>query len=152
MKTTVRTLVSTALLALSAPVLADSQEVLIDGVWARATVGANRPAAVYIEFRNTGANDLKLTGIQTDIAERAEVHMTETDENGVSTMKPAGEISLPSGENVEFQPGGLHIMLMNLSKPLIEGDSFKIRFDFDDGGSLPATVRVLGIAARGPEN
>lgn len=151
MKARILTSALAAFLTLSAPVLADSQEVLIDDVWARATVGANRPAAVYITFRNTGGSAVKLAGISTDIAERAEVHLSQTDNNGVTTMRPAGDITIPSGKFVEFQPGGLHIMLMNLNEPLTEGDTFKIKFDFDDGESLLATVRVRGIAARGPE-
>ncbi|MGB2202351.1 MAG: copper chaperone PCu(A)C [Pseudooceanicola atlanticus] len=51
-----------------------------------------------------------------------------------------------------FEPGGLHIMLMGLQEPLVEGDSIQLDLLFDDGGRMPVNVRVRGIAARGPRN
>jgi len=132
--------------------MADSLEVLVDAGWARASIGTSRPAAAYITFRNTGGKAVTLTGLTTAVAKRAEVHLTQTDDAGVSTMSPAGDIALPPGEDVTFQPGGLHIMLMGLNAPLKEGERFELTLEYDDGGSKTVEVNVLGVAARGPEN
>ena len=67
-------------------------------------------------------------------------------------MEPAGEILLRPGNDLVFEPGGLHIMLMGLQEPLVEGDSIQLDLLFDDGGRMPVNVRVRGIAARGPRN
>lgn len=149
----IRALMSLSLAAtLAGAAAADSLEILVDAPWARATVGAGRPAAVYLSLRNTGGDDLLLTGVQTEIAERAAVHISATDAKGVTTMKPAGEVAIPAGEDVVLQPGGLHIMLMGLTKPLTKGDSFRLGLMFDDGGTVPVTVQVRGIAATGPRD
>jgi hypothetical protein len=137
---------------LSTPVAADSQEILVDDVWARATIGVSRPAAVYFTLRNTGGDAVKLIGFETTIAKRAEAHRSKIDANGISTMEPAGEILLRPGNDLVFEPGGLHIMLMGLQEPLVEGDSIQLDLLFDDGGRMPVNVRVRGIAARGPRN
>ena len=136
----------------SAPVMADSQEILVDEVWARASIGVNRPGAVYLTLRNTGGAAVKLVGIETQIAKSAEAHRSNTDQNGVSTMEPAGDVLLPPGRDVAFQPGGLHIMLMGLQEPLVEGNSVRLELLFDDGGRMAVTVRVRGVAATGPRS
>ncbi len=149
----VRVLASLPLVALlSGVAIADSQEILIDDVWARATVGASRPGVVYLSLRNTGGIAVNLTAIRTDIAARAEAHISETDANGVSTMRPAGIVAIRAGTNVDFAPGGLHIMLMDLVEPLVEGETFELDLVFDDGGILTVSARVRGIAATGPRD
>ena len=136
----------------SAPSQADSQEILVDDVWARASIGMSRPGAVYLTIRNTGGKVVTLVGIETQIADRAEVHRTETDANGVSSMAYVGDLSIAPGREVELKPGGLHIMLMGLKEPMLEGSRIKLELIFDDGGRIPVAVSVRGIAATGPRS
>jgi len=136
----------------SAPSQADSQEILVDDVWARASIGMSRPGAVYLTIRNTGGKVVTLVGIETQIADRAEVHRTATDANGVSSMAYVGDLSIAPGREVELKPGGLHIMLMGLKEPMLEGSRVKLELIFDDGGRIPVAVSVRGIAATGPRS
>ncbi len=136
----------------SAPSQADSQEILVDDVWARASIGISRPGAVYLTIRNTGGKVVTLVGIETQIADRAEVHRTATDANGVSSMAYVGDLSIAPGREVELKPGGLHIMLMGLKEPMLEGSRIKLELIFDDGGRIPVAVSVRGIAATGPRS
>ena len=136
----------------SAPSQADSQEILVDDVWARASIGISRPGAAYLTIRNTGGKAVTLVGIETQIADRAEVHRTETDANGVSSMAYVGDLSIAPGREVELKPGGLHIMLMGLKEPMLEGSRIKLELIFDDGGRIPVAVSVRGIAATGPRS
>ncbi|MAB06736.1 MAG: copper chaperone PCu(A)C [Rhodobacteraceae bacterium] len=136
----------------SAPSQADSQEILVDDVWARASIGMSRPGAVYLTIRNTGGKVVTLVGIETQIADRAEVHRTATDANGVSSMAYVGDLSIAPGREVELKPGGLHIMLMGLKEPMLEGSRIKLELIFDDGGRIPVAVSVRGIAATGPRS
>jgi copper(I)-binding protein len=80
-----------------------------------------------------------------------DIHQTTTDANGVSSMASVGEITIPPGERVSLEPGGLHAMLMRLQTPMIEGEVFFMTLIFDDGGAVTIDVPILGIAARGPE-
>ncbi len=80
-----------------------------------------------------------------------DIHRTTTDANGVSSMAPAGEITIAPGETLSLEPGGLHAMLMQLQTPMVEGESFSMTLTFDDGGTVTVDVPILGIAARGPE-
>lgn len=153
MKTAIYGLMAALMLASGAamPALADSEDVVIEDAWARASIGVNRPGAAYMTIRNAGDEAVTLTGIRTDLAMMLEIHQTSTTAEGVSSMAPAGDIEIASGESVLLEPGGLHAMLMRLQRPMAEGENFSVTLDFSDGGEITVEVPILGIAARGPE-
>jgi copper(I)-binding protein len=152
-KTAIYGLMAALMLASGAamPALADSEDVVIEDAWARASIGVNRPGAAYMTIRNAGDEAVTLTGIRTDLAMMLEIHQTSTTAEGVSSMAPAGDIEIASGESVLLEPGGLHAMLMRLQRPMAEGENFSVTLDFSDGGEITVEVPILGIAARGPE-
>jgi len=67
-------------------------------------------------------------------------------------MTPMGDIEIAPDEAVALEPGGLHVMLMQLSRPMIEGETFALTLVFADGDEATVEVPILGIAARGPTN
>lgn len=136
---------------LSAPAFADSEDVIVENAWSRASIGVNRPGAAYLTVRNTGNEAVTLTGLATPLAMMPEIHETKTNANGVSSMTPAGEMTIDAGKSVALEPGGLHAMLMKLQNPMIEGETFPLTLTFSDGGEVTVEVPILGIAARGPE-
>ncbi|GAB5377833.1 MAG: hypothetical protein AcusKO_42950 [Acuticoccus sp.] len=106
----------------------------------------------YMQIRNVGENPVTLTGIEVDVAEMAEIHRTTTNDQGVSTMAPAGKIEIALGATIALEPGGLHAMLMQLKRPLNQGDSFSLTIILSDGGEVSVEVPILGIAAQGPQD
>lgn len=139
------------LAGLSVPAFADSEDVIVENAWSRASIGVNRPGAAYMTVRNTGDEAVTLTGLATPLAMMPEIHESKTNAEGVSSMSPAGEITIAPGESVALEPGGLHAMLMKLQEPMIEGETFPLTLTFSDGGEVTVEVPILGIAARGPE-
>tara|TARA_R110002072_G_scaffold262761_1_gene421604 strand:- start:7916 stop:8344 length:429 start_codon:yes stop_codon:yes gene_type:complete len=137
---------------LSAPALAGSEDLVVEGAWSRASIGTSRPGAAYMTIRNTGDEAVTLTGIRTDLAMMPAIHRTSTDDQGVSSMAPAGAIVIAPGETVALEPGGLHAMLMRLQMPMAEGDRFLLMLIFSDGGEVEVDIPILGVAARGPES
>lgn len=136
---------------LGTSVLAGSEDVVIKAAWSRASIGTIRPGAAYMTIRNTGDEPVTLTGIRTDLAMMPAIHRSSTNDQGVSSMAPAGEIEIEPGGTVALEPGGLHAMLMDLQRPMAEGDKFALTLDFSDSGAVTVEVPILGIAARGPE-
>lgn len=135
----------------SAPALAGAEDVIVEGAWSRASIGTSRPGAAYMTIRNTGDEPVTLTGIRTELAMMPEIHRTSTNDQGVSSMAPTGEIEIGPGETVALEPGGLHAMLMRLQRPMVEGDEFLLMLIFSDGGEVEVDIPILGVAARGPE-
>jgi periplasmic copper chaperone A len=141
-----------AIAGLAGTAWAEEPTVIVEDAWSRASIGMNRPGAAYMTIRNLGAETETLVGIRTDLAMMPEIHLSATNEQGVSTMTPMGDIEIAPDEAVALEPGGLHVMLMRLSRPMIEGETFALTLVFADGDEATVEVPILGIAARGPTN
>jgi periplasmic copper chaperone A len=61
---------------------------------------------------------------------------------GSMTMREVASIELTAGETVALEPGGLHIMLLDLVEPLVVGDTFEVTLTFESGAELVVTAEV----------
>ncbi len=148
---TAAVIASCLFIGLPTTTVADSEDVVVENAWARASIGVNRPGAAYMTIRNNGTDSATLVGLETPLSMMPDIHETKTDANGVSSMAPAGDIMIPPGESVSLEPGGLHAMLMRPQIKMVEGETFPLTLNFADGGTLTVDVPILGISARGPE-
>ena len=58
------------------------------------------------------------------------------------TMHQVSAVELPAGEAVVFEPGGLHVMLVDLAGPLESGSSFELTLTFAIAAPKTVTVDV----------
>jgi copper(I)-binding protein len=137
-----------AIILIPVGAMAQGGSVQITKAWARATPGGAQTGAAYVTLEAPAGD--KLTGASTPAAQKAEIH-TMSMENGVMKMRPVeGGVDLPPGQAVTFKPGGYHIMLTGLAKPLTEGQSFPLTLDFAKAGAKQVTVMVEKVGAMGP--
>ena len=134
----------------ASPLLAGGEDVVVEDAWSRASIGTSRPGVAYMTLRNTGAEPVVVTGLRTDLAMMPMIHATSTDAQGVTRMSHMEEVDIAEGETVALAPGGLHVMLMDLQRPMVEGESYTLSVIFADGTEATVEVPILGIAARGP--
>ena len=81
------------------------------------------------------------------------VHVTvEPDGPDRAAVPDRGDADAAPGEAVALEPGGMHIMLMDLQRPMVEGESYTLSVIFADGTEASVEVPILGIAARGPSD
>jgi hypothetical protein len=113
--------------------------------WARATAASAKVGALYLTVANTGAEADRLTGISTDVAERCELHLSETS-GDVMVMRAIESLAIPAGGSATFAPKGAHVMLMGLKAPLQKGTSFTATLHFEKAGDIAVEVKVQGIA------
>lgn len=144
------TLIGLALaVLLAAPVSAADSGLRVEKTWARASIGTSRPAAAYVTIANGTDGAATLTAVSSPVSGHAAVHKTVT-ENGVMKMLPAGPVEIPAGGRLVMKPGGLHIMLMELKRPIKKGTTLKLRLEFADGTTVDAEGPVMGPGAMGP--
>jgi len=118
-----------------------SRTLSIAEAWARSMPqGQNSAAYLVIENGTTSADTL--LSVSTEIAEVAEAHMSMLDANGVMSMQMQEAVSIPAREAVEFKPGGLHVMLINLKRDLKTGDTFTLTLNFKEAGRIVIEVPV----------
>jgi copper(I)-binding protein len=67
-------------------------------------------------------------------------------DNGMMRMSPVASIAVPANGQAELRPGGLHLMLFGLKKPLVAGDSVRVTLTLDNGArvAFTAPVRAMG--------
>lgn len=136
-------------LAATAPALAQSsanKSIVVSEVWARASAGAAKIGAAYAKIANQGEGADRLVSASSPVAGAVELH-TMVMEGDVMKMRAVPSIDVAPGTTVELKPGGLHIMLIDLTAPLKEGTSFPLTVTFEKGGSSTLRVQVRGIAA-----
>lgn len=112
--------------------------------WARSAM-AGETTAVYMILHNHTNIDDALIGVSTDVAEAAELHLSEV-QNDVMTMTLQERIEIPAGGEVIFENGGYHIMLIGLKQDLRVGDEITLTLDFENypDVTLVAPVKEVG--------
>ena len=115
--------------------------VTVSGVWVRETVPGRNVTAAYAVVENPGSTDLQITGAAAEVAGRVEMHeMTRSGD--MMRMAPVKAITVPAKGKVELKPGGLHIMLFDLKRPLKEGETVELTLTTDKGATVKAQAPV----------
>lgn len=115
----------------------------IDHPWARPSMAAHVPAAVYLEINNSGDEDDRLIAAKTDRAEHVELHRSVTDDAGVVRMQLSKEgVDAPANTTVSMETGGYHIMLIGLGEKLAVGEEFPMTLTFEKAGDVEVIVYV----------
>ncbi len=110
--------------------------------WSRMTAPSVPMGAIFVELKNSGDEDDVLVAATTARSPQAELHTTAMD-NGVMRMREvAGGIALPKGQTVSLKPGGYHVMLMRLPKPLVLNDEYQVTLRFKNAPSQTVNVKV----------
>lgn len=133
--------------AVSLAAAAMASDVMVMNAFARASATpAAKAGAVYLTIMNRGSEPDRLIGISSDIARAAQIHES-TEVDGVASMQPVDELEIAAHGEQALAPGGLHVMLFDLRKPLNEGSNFKITLEFERSGAVVVDVPVGGVAA-----
>lgn len=135
---TILIVVSATAAAVAASVPAWAQ-VDVKSAWVRGTVAAQKTTAAYMEI--SSAQAASLVGAESTAAGTVEVHEMSMDKN-VMRMRAVPRLDLPAGKTVELKPGGYHIMLIDLKKPLKKGDSVPLRLKIENRDKTVSTIEV----------
>lgn len=128
----------------SAAMSTQAATVVVEDPWVRATTGTEDPSmsAAFMVLDNDGDDEVTVTGASSPVAGRVELHeMAMVD--GAMVMRETEEgITLAPGRGQVLQPGGLHVMLMDLRDELAPGDEVEVTLVLDDGTTVDFTAPV----------
>lgn len=110
-------------------------------------------AAVRMEVVNGTAQDDELVEARSSVADHVSIHRSDTDAAGRATMTAVARLSVPARSTVTFEPGGLHVMLTGIHRPLEVGERIPLRLRFERAGWVQAQVAVQapGSSSAGEE-
>ena len=113
----------------------------IEGAWARPSIVPNGNSAIYLTIVNPTDHPDRLVAVKSP-AGMAETHESVT-ENNIVRMEPRpGGFEIPARSTVSLLPGGKHIMLMGVAKPLAPGDAITATLVFASMGEVTVTAPI----------
>jgi periplasmic copper chaperone A len=124
---------------LAACTLAAHAQVTVKDPWVRGTVKGQAASGGFMTL--TSSDEAKIVAVASPVARVAEIHATRND-RGMMVMEHVESLALPKGKAVEFKPGGHHVMLMGLSRPLSGGETVPITFTLEHPGGRRSTLEV----------
>ena len=126
---------------LAAATAAASAQVVVSDAWVRGTVEGQNATGAFMQLRS--ADGTVLVGAASPVAGTAEIHEMRMD-GAVMRMRQVPKVDLPAGRTVELKPGGYHIMLLELKRPLKKGEIVPIRLKLE---MKDKSVRTLEVRA-----
>lgn len=102
--------------------------VTIQNAWVRPTSAGQDVGAAYMTLTST--KDVALTRVESDVTDSVEMH-SMTMQNGVMKMRMLDTLPLAAGKPYKLAPGGFHLMLFDLKKPLSVGEPVNFVLHFE---------------------
>jgi hypothetical protein len=113
----------------------------ITDAWMRPGIAGGN-SAIYFTVENLSDREEVLQGTQGDIAEAYELHRTTISEDDMMSMHHQMSIPIAANEQVLFEPGGLHVMVINLKRDVDEGEIIPLVLKFKTAGEIKLDVPV----------
>jgi copper(I)-binding protein len=120
---------------------AASAQVDVRDAWARAAVPGQMGTGAFMTL--TSKDGARLIGAASPVAGVVEIHEMAVD-NNVMRMRAVGALDLPAGRAVQLKPGGHHVMLMDLKRPLKAGEKvpLELQLELRDGRRITQPVQA----------
>jgi copper(I)-binding protein len=134
-------LLAVAIPAVALPAVAMAGDIEIKGAEMRASIGHSPNTAGYMTIVNHGAKPDRLLSASCGCAGMVMVHKTEVS-GGMAMMMSEPAITIPAHGEVTFKPGGLHLMVMDLKKPVALGTVQDVTLTFEHAGKVTAVFLI----------
>ena len=132
---------TTAALAVSTAALAGESALRIDDPYVRLVPPGTTTTGAFMTIHNASNAERKLVKATSPISDKVQLH-THMNENGVMKMRAVPHIEVKAHSQTELKPGSFHVMLIDLTAPLNEGDKVPITLEFDDGSTIELAAPV----------
>lgn len=139
--------------------------VSVSGAWARTSPSMVDVGAAYMVLESGEGDTLLSASVPDTVAGTVEIHETVMGDMGSSdttmamggsdttmagsgamSMQQVDSLALPAGEAVALEPGGYHLMLLDLVEPLETGDTVEITLTFENAGEQVVEAEVRDAA------
>jgi copper(I)-binding protein len=126
-------------------------DVTVSDPWVREMPPGMRMTAAYMMLSNRGPTERVLTGVSSAMFGSAEIHRT-VQSGGKASMLQQDRVSIPAQSEIQFTPGGYHIMLMDAEEMPRGGDKVPLTLHFANGDTLEIEAQVKASAGATTEH
>lgn len=125
--------------------------VMVSNPWSPPLPPISENGVAYLNLSNHEMKADRLVAASTPVADRVEFH-TSVKSGSMMMMEKMQAVELPAHGNVALEPGGMHVMLIDMKNPLKKNTSFPLTLTFEHAGTVTVdvTVRLPAGAASAP--
>jgi copper(I)-binding protein len=109
--------------------------------WSRPTASGMPIGVAYLSITNKGSQQDTLIAASTPAAARVEFHRSSL-EAGRARMRPVDALVVEPNATITAEPGGLHLMLVDLKAPLVIGTFVPLVLQFKSAGAVTVQLKV----------
>ena len=113
----------------------------IANAWIR-PAAAGATTAAYLTITNSGSAPDTLVAVHCTIAGSVMLHQTTTDASGMTGMSMIDSLPVPAGGSVALKPGGTHVMMTGLTRPIAAGEKIELELVFEHAGTIRVAAPV----------
>ncbi len=125
----------------AAPAATAGDEVSISDAWVKSA--PEGMSAAFGQLVNAGDSDVTVVSATSEASPMIELHETVANDTGEMVMRAKeGGFVIPARGTFDLTPGGNHIMLMGLQKPLVAGEETSFTLTFSDDSTYTFTAPV----------
>lgn len=128
---------------------ATAQSLRIEAGHAREMPPGQSNSAAFFTLVNTADTPVVLVAAACDCASRAEIH-THRHQGGMMRMEKVDRLEVPARGRLVLKPGGYHLMLLDLKRPLRTGERVGVTLIGEGGESFSAELPVQGLVPPRP--
>ncbi len=119
----------------------------IEQPWTRATAPTAPTAGGYLKIVNKGTTADRLVSARSTASAKTEIHEMKMDGSVMRMRELEKGLEIPAGGSVMLQPGGYHVMFMQLKEPFKEGAKVPVTLVFEKAGSIDVVFTVNAMGA-----
>jgi len=124
-------------MTLAVAVVGAQGEPKASGGWVAEPDAGASAASAYVVIENPTMYDVYVISVTTDAAGSAEIA-----EGAGEAAKTIKDLTVPAYGSTELTPGGVHIRLKDLKKPITSGSSIDLTLTLDTGATIKVTAPV----------
>ena len=109
--------------------------------WARIS-DSGATSGAYLEIVNNDTVPITLVGVTSIDAGAASVHET-MQQGGMAHMMPRAALRVSAGDVIKMEPGGVHVMLIDVKRRLTVGDSVRLTLRLSDSTDVNVVIPVV---------
>lgn len=136
--------ISLTLMLQALPVIAQSKsaQATVTNAWAGLAPPTMAMNAGYFSLSNHSAKAIALVSAHSPAYATIEIHESQL-EDGIASMRMLQSLTIEPHQQVQFESGGLHLMMRKPLSSMSLGDRFAVQLRFDDGAAVDFEMQVL---------
>jgi copper(I)-binding protein len=127
-----------------------SGDLTISGAFSRAMLPGAPAAGGYLTIANAGSSDDTLVSATSEAAADVQLHEMKMEGDVMKMAQLPGGIVIPAGGSATLEPGGLHLMFLDVGTPFKEGECVQVTLSFANVGDVPVVLAIGAINADAP--